>query len=411
MSAEEVLDVPLGTRSRRAAIWARLFDGFCRRIAFGSLLLRFGERGARLYRGSFPGGTAELHIRRPSRLLLRLLTRGEIGFAQSYMAGDWDTPDLPALLDLLHLNTEHLGASPKGLSLSRGLDRLIHRLRDNHRVNSRRNVARHYDLGNDFYQLWLDPGMTYSSAVFADRERESLELAQARKYEQLLDWLDAKPGETVLEIGCGWGGFAEAAARRELRVTGVTLSTEQLAYARARIARAGLDDRVALRLQDYRDIRGQFDHAVSIEMLEAVGEAFWPIYFKALRRLVRPGGRIALQAITMHEDDFRQYRQSADFIQLYIFPGGMLPSPERLEGEARAAGLTLLASRWYGADYAETLRRWRRSFHAAADEVERLGYDARFRRMWDYYLAYCEVGFACGSTNLAQTLLQVPAEG
>jgi cyclopropane-fatty-acyl-phospholipid synthase len=247
--------------------------------------------------------------------------------------------------------------------------------------------------------------------VFEDPALEPLESAQACKYERLLDWVDARPGESVLEIGCGWGGFAEAAARRGLRVTGVTLSKEQLAHAQARIAAAGLGARVELRLQDYRDIRGRFDHAVSIEMLEAVGEEYWPTYFQVLRRLVRPGGRIAIQVITLHEDDFSRYRRCADFIQLYIFPGGMLPSPDRLDEEVRAVGLIPLASRWHGADYAETLRRWRRAFHAAEGQVERLGYDARFRRMWDYYLAYCEAGFDSGSIDLAQVLLQVPEAG
>jgi cyclopropane-fatty-acyl-phospholipid synthase len=411
MSAEELLDFPLENQSRRVALWAWVYGRFCRRLAFGTLLLRFGDTGARLYRGPFRGGSAELRIRRPLRLLARLLTRGEIGFAEAYMARDWSTPDLPALLDFLNLNAEHLAGAVDGAAWSRRLDRLAHRLRDNDRRNSRRNIARHYDLGNDFYRLWLDPGMTYSSAVFEDPALEPLESAQARKYERLLDWVDARPGESVLEIGCGWGGFAEAAARRGLRVTGVTLSKEQLAHAQARIAAAGLGARVELRLQDYRDIRGRFDHAVSIEMLEAVGEEYWPTYFQVLRRLVRPGGRIAIQVITLHEDDFPRYRRCADFIQLYIFPGGMLPSPDRLDEEVRAVGLIPLASRWHGADYAETLRRWRRAFHAAEGQVERLGYDARFRRMWDYYLAYCEAGFDSGSIDLAQVLLQVPEAG
>lgn len=410
MSAQELFDLPEGTRSRRVAHWAWLYGRFCRRLAFGSLLLRFGEGGARLFRGPFPGGCAELRIHRPLGLLARLVARGEIGFAEGYMAGDWGSPNLPALLDLLNLNAEHLDGAVEGSTWSRRLDRLVHRLRDNHRRNSRRNIARHYDLGNDFYRLWLDPGMTYSSAVFEDPEREPLESAQARKYERLLDWLDARPGESVLEIGCGWGGFAEAAARRGLKVTGVTLSREQLAHAEARIAAAGLGDRVELRLQDYRDIRGRFDHAVSIEMLEAVGEDYWPTYFQALARLVRPGGRIAIQTITLHEDEFPRYRRCADFIQLYIFPGGMLPSPDRLESEVRAAGLIPLASRWHGSDYAETLRRWRRAFQAAERPVEALGYGARFRRMWDYYLAYCEAGFDSGTVDLAQVLLQVPED-
>lgn len=411
MSAEELLDLPRETRSRRTALWAWAYGRFCRRLAFGSLLLRFGDSGARLFQGPFAGGTVEIRIERPLRFLLRLLARGEIGFAESYMEGDWSTTDLPGLLDLLNLNAEHLSTAVEGPAWSRRLDRLVHRLRDNHRRNSRRNIARHYDLGNDFYRLWLDPGMTYSSAVFKDPAREPLESAQARKYERLLDWLDARPGESLLEIGCGWGGFAEAAARRGLRVTGVTLSREQLAHAQARIAAAGLAERVDLRLQDYRDIAGSFDHAVSIEMLEAVGEAYWTTYFQQLRRLVRPGGRIAIQVITLHEDDFPRYRRCADFIQLYIFPGGMLPSPDRLETEVRAAGLIPLASRWHGSDYGETLRRWRRAFLAAEEPVARLGYGARFRRMWDYYLAYCEAGFDSGTIDLAQVLLQVPGDG
>jgi cyclopropane-fatty-acyl-phospholipid synthase len=411
MSAEEPIDLTLETRSRRADLWSWALGRFCRRLAFGSLLVRLGEDGGRVYQGPFPGAAAELRIHRPPRLLARLVARGEIGFAESYMDGDWSSPDLPALLDLLNLNAEHLSGAVQGPAWSRGLDRLVHRLRDNHRRNSRRNIARHYDLGNDFYRLWLDPGMTYSSGVFEDPAREPLERAQTRKYDLLLDWLDARPGESVLEIGCGWGGFAEAAARRGLRVTGVTLSQEQLAYARARIAAAGLSDRVELRLQDYRDIQGCFDHAVSIEMLEAVGEAYWPTYFQALRRLVRPGGRIALQVITLHEDDFPRYRRAADFIQLYIFPGGMLPSPERLDSEIRAAGLRLREDQRRGPDYAETLRRWRRAFNAAEKEVDGLGYDARFRRMWDYYLAYCEAGFDSGSIDLRQMLLQVPNAG
>jgi cyclopropane-fatty-acyl-phospholipid synthase len=411
MSAEELIELPSETQSRRVALWAWIFGRFCRRLAFGSLMLRFGAAGARLYRGPFPGGSAELQIQRPLRLLLRILTRGEIGLAESYMQQDWSTPDLPALLELLNLNAEHLAGAVDGMRWSRRLDWLTHRLRDNDRRNSRRNIARHYDLGNDFYRLWLDPGMTYSSAVFEDPAREPLEAAQTRKYERLLDWIDARPGESVLEIGCGWGGFAEAAARRGLKVTGVTLSNEQLAHAQARIAAAGLAEQVELRLQDYRDIQGRFDHAVSIEMLEAVGEDYWPTYFQALRRLVRPGGRIAIQVITIHEDDFPRYRRCADFIQLYIFPGGMLPSSDRLEAEVRSAGLLPLASRSHGSDYAETLRRWRRAFHAAEGPVARLGYGARFRRMWDYYLAYCEAGFDSGSIDLAQVLLQVPDEG
>jgi cyclopropane-fatty-acyl-phospholipid synthase len=346
----------------------------------------------------------------PVKMAARLMTRGEVGFGESFVEGHWTTPDLAALLEVLYDNMEHLGAGPRGMRWSRLWDRISHRLRDNHPINSRRNIAHHYDLGNTFYRSWLDPSMTYSSALFADPVHEDLESAQARKYQRLLDGLDAKPGEHILEIGCGWGGFAELAARRGLRVTGVTLSREQLGYARERVAAAGFADQVDLRLQDYRDIEGQFDHAVSIEMMEAVGESFWPIYYQTFRRLVRPGGRIGLQVITINEDDFPVYRRQPDFVQLYIFPGGMLPTPTHLEALARDAGLGVHDTAWFGRDYAETLRRWRCRFHAAETEVERLGYDSRFRRMWDYYLAYCETGFKTGCIDLAQVVLEVPVD-
>jgi cyclopropane-fatty-acyl-phospholipid synthase len=407
MSAEELIEEPL---SRRSSWPSRLIGGFCRHLAFGQLLVRFPDGSATLHRGRFPGGSGVMEVQSPLKMAGRLLTRGEVGFGESYVEGHWTTPDLAELLEVLYDNMEHLGVGPRGMRWSRLWDRLSHRLRDNHPINSRRNISHHYDLGNDFYRRWLDPSMTYSSALFADPARDSLESAQERKYHRLLDAMDAKPGEHILEIGCGWGGFAELAARRGLRVTGVTLSREQLAYARERLEAAGLADRVDLRLQDYRDIEGRFDHAVSIEMMEAVGEAFWPTYYRALRRLVRPGGRIALQVITINEDDFPVYRKQPDFVQLYIFPGGMLPTPERMTREAKDADLLILETAWFGLDYAETLRRWRLAFHAVDQEVARLGYDARFRRMWDYYLAYCETGFRTGCIDLTQTVLEVPQQ-
>ena len=411
MSALETLDPPVPVGRAGRAGWSRLYGALFGRICFGSLLVRLPDGPGDLYQGRFPGAAGEIDIAHPMRLIKRVITRGDVGFAESYIDGDWTSPDLPALLDTLLVNEEHLGlGGPRGKRWRRWLDRLVHRLRDNRRGMSRRNIARHYDLGNDFYRRWLDPSMTYSAALFADPAHESLESAQARKYARLLDALGARPGEHILEIGCGWGGLAQTAAERGLKVTGVTLSREQLDFARARIAAAGLSDLVDLRLEDYRDIRGRFDHCVSIEMLEAVGESYWPVYFRALRRLVRPGGRIALQVITINEDDFPRYRKSADFIQLYIFPGGMLPTPERLRAEAGAAGLVHLEDRCYGADYGETLRRWRRAFHRERDAVAALGYDERFRRMWDYYLAYCEVGFDSGTTDLVQALYQVPGD-
>ncbi|MCG6897521.1 MAG: cyclopropane-fatty-acyl-phospholipid synthase family protein [Thiocapsa sp.] len=405
MSAEELVE----ESAWRWSGWSsRLIGGFCRHLAFGQLLIRFPDGSASLHRGRFGGASGALEIRSPLQMAARLLTRGEVGFGESYVEGHWTTPDLASLLEVLYDNMEHLGAGPRGMRWSRLWDRLAHRLRDNHPTNSRRNIAHHYDLGNEFYRLWLDPSMTYSSALFADPARDNMETAQERKYQRLLDKLNAAPGDHILEIGCGWGGFAELAARRGLRVTGVTLSREQLAYGRRRLAAAGLAGQVDLRLQDYRDIEGHFDHAVSIEMMEAVGEAFWPTYYQTLRRVVRPGGRIALQVITMNEDDFPIYRKQPDFVQLYIFPGGMLPTPERMIREAQDADLLIRETAWFGRDYAETLRRWRLAFRAAGEEIARLGYGARFRRMWDYYLAYCETGFKTGCIDLTQTVLEVP---
>ncbi|AFL75947.1 SAM-dependent methyltransferase [Thiocystis violascens] len=407
MSAEEILESPA---PGGLSLAARLFGGFCGRIAFGQLMVRFPDGTATLYRGRFEGGAGVLDLKRPWMLVLRLLTRGELGFGESYVEGHWDTPDLPALLEVLLNNEEHMQSGWRGMRWSRALDRLVHRKRHNHRRNSRRNIARHYDLGNDFYRRWLDASMTYSSALFEDAGSESLEAAQQRKYERLLAALGAKSGDRILEIGCGWGGFAEVAARRGMQVTGVTLSREQLDYGRQRMAAAGLTDWVELRLQDYRDIHGQFDHAVSIEMMEAVGEAYWPTYYQTLRRLVRPGGRIALQVITISDDIFPIYRSTPDFVQIYIFPGGMLPSPQHMVQLAADAGLITQETCWYGDDYAETLRRWRARFHEVSGDIDALGYDARFRRLWDYYLAYCETGFKTGAIDLLQTVLEVPTE-
>lgn len=288
--------------------------------------------------------------------------------------------------------------------------RLRHGLNRNSRRGSRANIAFHYDLGNDFYRLWLDRSMTYSSAIFADPQ-EALAQAQVRKYRRLLDSLEAKPGDHILEIGCGWGGFAELAAREGYRITGLTLSREQLDFARQRIEAAGLSDRVELRLQDYRDLRGQFDHVVSIEMFEAVGEAYWSTYFDTVYRVLRPGGRAALQVITIDERVFDSYRRNADFIQLYIFPGGMLPSVSRFNRAAEQAGLRPGEQAFFGRDYAETLRRWHRQVVAHAEVLPALGYDERFLRTWRYYLSYCEAGFATGRTDLMQALLLKPADG
>jgi cyclopropane-fatty-acyl-phospholipid synthase len=352
--------------------------------------------------GAESGPHGELVLRRPLRLALRLLTRGDLGLGEGYVAGDWDARRPDDTLGVLALNEPDFRvAAGRPMRL---LDRLQHRLRRNDRRGSRRNIAAHYDLGNDFYRLWLDPGMTYSAALFA-APGEALEVAQTRKYDAILDRLGAKAGEHVLEIGCGWGGLAERAARRGLRVTGITLSQAQLDYGRARIAAAGLADRVDLRLQDYRDLDETFDHVVSIEMFEAVGEEYWPTYFATLERCLKPGGRAALQVITIDEQAFRRYRRGADFIQKYVFPGGMLPSVTAFDAAAAGAGLAVAERTFHGLDYAETLRRWDALFRARESEIEALGYDVRFRRLWRYYLAYCEAGFRTGRIDLMQVAL------
>jgi len=377
-------------------------------IECGQLTLIDATGNRTVVRGHLPGSEAVWHFRRPWRALLRLLRRGDVGFAEGYIAGDWNTPDLQALLQFTMDNEGPLTDIAERPAWQRRLDRFRHRLRRNSRRGSRANIRFHYDLGNEFYRQWLDSTMSYSSALFSKGD-EALETAQQRKYQRLLERLDAEPGAHILEIGCGWGGFAEAAARQGYRVTGITLSQEQLEYARERVARAGLSDRVELRLQDYRDLDERFDHVVSIEMFEAVGEEWWSTYFDTVRACLRPGGRAALQVITIDEAAFARYRENADFIQLYVFPGGMLPPVPRFNALARAAGLEHREQDFFGMDYALTLRRWFEEVRRSAGIIQALGYDEGFLRMWRYYLAYCEVGFRSGRVDLMQTILERPA--
>ena len=335
------------------------------------------------------------------RAVRRLLLGGDIGFARGYLAGDWDTPDLVALLLGFAANYDGLARRLPGLGLVGQAQALLHRRNRNTRAGSRRNILAHYDLGNAFYGAWLDGSMTYSSAVF-DAPGESLEAAQRRKYERLARIAGVRKDSRVLEIGCGWGGFAEyAAGELGARVTAITLSPAQLAFAKERMARAGLSERVDIRLIDYRDVEGEFDSIVSIEMFEAVGEAYWPTFFDQVRRLLRPGGRAGLQVITIRDDLFEAYRRRPDFIQLDVFPGGMLPSQARLAQEVGRAGLRMapIEAR-LGGDYADTLEAWRRRFDDGWPRIEQLGFDERFRRLWRYYLAYCEVGFRTGRTDV-----------
>jgi len=353
-----------------------------------------------------PGGTAAEIDVRDWRAFGRILYAGDIGFAEGWLEGDWASPDLPGLLTLLARNRTALDGALYGSRLGRTAHRLMHALHANTRRGSRRNIAAHYDLGNDFYALWLDPGMTYSSALFEGDATRTLDQAQDAKYRRVFERLEASPGSHLLEIGCGWGGFAERAAHRGLLVTGITLSSEQLAYARRRTAEAGLGSRVHLALRDYRDVHARYDAIVSLEMLEAVGERWWPAYFDKIAASLPRGGKAFIQSIVIDDTLFARYRTGSDFIQKYIFPGGMLPSPARVSAEAARAGLAVVETHSFGLDYARTLTLWRARFTAALPQVRALGFDARFERLWTFYMAYCEAGFLSGSTDVAQFLLR-----
>jgi len=377
------------------------------RLECGSLQVQLGEFAPFTLRGSDPGPAASILVRRPGAILRRLFWRGDLGFAEAFMAGEWDSPNPAKLLELFARNRAALAASGSRHGIAQMLVGARHWLNRNTRRGSRRNIAAHYDLGNDFYAQWLDPSMTYSAAVF--EPGDALVEAQQRKYRRMLNLINPAPGAHILEIGCGWGGFAEHAARLGYRVTGITLSAEQLAYARERIARAGLQDRVSLELRDYRDLDGEFDHIVSIEMFEAVGQAYWPGYFETLHARLRPGGRAALQVITIDEARFDAYATNpGGFIQTYIFPGGMLPTKRHLRDLAAGSGLSVGGEIAFGEDYADTLARWHCSFGRRTDWLEQHGYDARFRRMWRYYLAFCEAGFRAGQIDVVQTVLHRP---
>jgi cyclopropane-fatty-acyl-phospholipid synthase len=355
---------------------------------------------------SFGGAAEGPHVRivlNDWDVLARCAASGDIGFAETYMDGRWSTDNLAALIELFCVNRAAIEQAMYGSRLGGLLYRFKHLFNANTRKGSRKNISAHYDLGNDFYRLWLDPGMSYSSALFDGDHRLGMEEAQLRKYRRALDALDSRPGQRLLEIGCGWGGLAEVAVREYgLHVTGVTLSTEQLAYAQSRMTAAGLADRADLRLQDYRDLAGSYDHIISIEMFEAVGETYWDGYFACLKRNLKPGGRAVVQSITIDEALFPRYRKSTDFIQQYVFPGGMLPSPTEFARRAGLAGLAVRTGVRFGRDYAETLKRWRAAFLAALPAVRTQGFDERFMRLWEFYLAYCEGAFAAGSTDVIQ---------
>ncbi|WP_099826542.1 SAM-dependent methyltransferase [Oceaniglobus indicus] len=351
---------------------------------------------------------AELRIHNPE-IFARLIREGDLGFCEAYLDEWWSTPDLQGFMALVHADNWEVYDSFPAMGAVRFFERLRFWWKGNSRRQAKRNIASHYDLGNEFYGLWLDDTMTYSSAKFTTGQ-ESLEAAQTAKYASMVDEMGARPGDHVLEIGCGWGGFAEYAAReRGLRVTCLTISRAQYAYALERIARAGLSDRVTIKLQDYRDEQGLYDGIASIEMFEAVGQKYWPAYFNTLRDRLKPGGNATLQIITVQEKRWEVYRDTIDFIQRYIFPGGMLPSPKILRSEVEKAGLSVLKSVEFGQSYSQTLLRWHETFNSRWDEVKALGFDERFRRMWNMYLISCAATFHSGNCDVTQITVQRPA--
>jgi cyclopropane-fatty-acyl-phospholipid synthase len=383
---------------------AKLFIALLNRIQFGHLQVITPDGNHLMFGDLHQPPSATLKVN-DWRACARIIRAGDIGFAESIEA-DWvTTPDLTALLRLAIRNESALHRMVNGGKLATLWYRLRYLLRPNTRQGSRKNIHAHYDIGNDFYQRWLDSGFTYSSALFNGDFSLSLEQAQAQKYQRIIDELNLQAGDHVLEIGCGWGGFAEHAAKQGIRITGITISPSQLSIAQQRMQDQQLTHLVDLQLRDYRDLTGRYDAVVSIEMFEAVGERFWVDYFKTVSALLKPGSNALIQSITILERDFERYRSSTDFIQHYIFPGGMLPSPERFCAHAEQAGLLALEQYSFGRDYAETLRRWHQAWAREYDAIIELGFDARFMRIWRLYFAYCEAGFDEGKTDVIQFLL------
>ena len=370
----------------------------------GRLTLTLPDGSQHQFSGAMSGPDSDLTIHTESALR-RLLHDGKMGFCEAFMDGEASSQSLPTLIELAVLHDKYLENALKTNIFRQAGLRLFHTLRRNNKPGSAKNIAHHYDIGNSFYQAWLDPTMTYSSAVF-DSETDDLTTAQLNKYKRLAELADIQPGDRVLEIGCGWGGFAKFVSQHiGAHVTGITISQAQLAYAKASLAEAGLQNKVDLKLMDYRDLQGRFDKIVSIEMFEAVGQAYWPVYFDTISRMLKSGGRAVIQSITIDHDAFQSYRDQPDFIQRYIFPGGMLPSMPMLQTPVAQAGLELVAENGYASDYARTLQEWRARFLAAWPSLAGDKFDNRFKRMWELYLAYCEGGFRAGMIDVKQILL------
>jgi cyclopropane-fatty-acyl-phospholipid synthase len=380
----------------------RLALGYGAKLQRGTLDVALPDGRTIRVGGNGPGPAAAMNVH-DFGFASRLLRGGDIGIAEAYLRGEWDTPDLTQFLYLFCVNQDWMQKMLVANPVMRSVQIVRHWFNRNTKRQARRNIYAHYDIGNAFYSAWLDPSMTYSSALYEDQTLD-LTSAQNNKYRRLAEAIDLRPDQKLLEIGCGWGGFAEFAARHGAKVVGLTISREQRDFAQRRIQQAGLSEKVEIRLQDYRDERGQYDRIASIEMIEAVGEQFWPKYFSQLRDRLLPGGLAGIQAITIQDSLFATYRREVDFIQRYVFPGGMLPSPQVLKALGEKFGVPVIRERIFGEDYAKTLSTWRSNFREAWPNLKPLGFDDRFKRLWEYYLAYCEAGFLSGNIDVRQVV-------
>ena len=401
---KQSIEEKLEPRRKRPVFWEALLDKWLSRIEAGELRAVFPSNFQKVYSGGQVGPTADIKIN-SWKLVPRLLLSGDMGLAESFLSGEWETSNLTQLILLGDINERALGNAVTPSKFINLIEKLRHQRRDNSKRGSRRNIAAHYDLGNEFYSHWLDNSMSYSSALFTDFGEE-LEVGQNRKYQRLAKALKLKEGDQVLEIGCGWGGFAEIAAKEyKCNVVGITLSNEQAKFAQRRMQENQLSNLVDIRIEDYRDVQGSFDKIVSIEMFEAVGEEHWRNYFETIKTRLKPGGLAGIQSITIANEFFETYKRRPDFIQKYIFPGGILPSEDKLNNAVSSAGLKILDDYYFGKSYAETLRRWQSTFEQKWDDIKNLGFDEKFQNMWRYYLSYCEAGFESGHINVGQFLI------
>ena len=401
---KQSIEEKLEPRRKRPVFWEALLDKWLSRIEAGELTAVFPSNFQKVYSGGQVGPTADIQIN-SWKLVPRLLLSGDMGLAESFLSGEWETSNLTQLILLGDINERALGNAVTPSKFINLIEKLRHQRRDNSKRGSRRNIAAHYDLGNEFYSHWLDNSMSYSSALFTDFGEE-LEVGQNRKYQRLAKALKLKEGDQVLEIGCGWGGFAEIAAKEyKCNVVGITLSNEQAKFAQRRMQENQLSNLVDIRIEDYRDVQGSFDKIVSIEMFEAVGEEHWRNYFETIKTRLKPGGLAGIQSITIANEFFETYKRRPDFIQKYIFPGGILPSEDKLNNAVSSAGLKILDDYYFGKSYAETLRRWQSTFEQKWDDIKNLGFDEKFQKMWHYYLSYCEAGFESGHINVGQFLI------